>query len=133
LRACASRRGDDVPCHRSRSADLTLLLPGVLTDFLHHPRRLNYDLTSLRFAIGYANMMPDIIAELTAAFSIDFYDAFGQSESSYLLAHGVSGPGVTRACASGPPADGGAHRRRTLMNDCPSASLANASCAARAS
>lgn len=71
----------------------TLLLPGVLTDFLNHPRRGDYDLTSLRFAIGYANMMPDIIAQLTATFDIAFYDAFGQSESSYLLAHGVSRPG----------------------------------------
>jgi fatty-acyl-CoA synthase len=40
-------------------------------------------------------MMPDIVAELTAALSIQFYYAFGQSESSYLLAHGVSGPGET--------------------------------------
>jgi len=71
----------------------TLLLPGVLTDFLNHPRRGNYDLSSFRFAIGYANMMPDIIAQLTAACNIDFYDAFGQSEVSYLLAHGVSHPG----------------------------------------
>ena len=73
----------------------TLLLPGVLTDFLHHPRRDDYDLSAFRFAIGYANMMPDIIAQLTAACRIDFYDAFGQSETSYLLAHGVSGPGAT--------------------------------------
>ncbi len=72
----------------------TLLLPGVLTDFLHHPRRGDYDLGSFRFAIGYANMMPDIIAQLTAACGIDFYDAYGQSEVSYLLAHGVSGPGA---------------------------------------
>jgi acyl-CoA synthetase (AMP-forming)/AMP-acid ligase II len=71
----------------------TLLLPGVLTDFMNHPRRGNYDLSSFRFAIGYANMMPDIIAQLTAACNIDFYDAFGQSEVSYLLAHRVSHPG----------------------------------------
>ena len=73
----------------------TLLLPGVLTDFLHHPRRGDYDLSAFRFAIGYANMMPDIIAQLTEACRIAFYDAFGQSETSYLLAHGVSGPGST--------------------------------------
>jgi acyl-CoA synthetase (AMP-forming)/AMP-acid ligase II len=71
----------------------TLLLPGVLTDFLNHPRRGDYDLSSFRFAIGYANMMPDIVAQLTATFKIDFYDAFGQSEVSYLLAHGVCRPG----------------------------------------
>ena len=71
----------------------TLLLPGVLTDFLNHPRRGDYDLTSFRFAIGYANMMPRIIEQLTAACNIDFYDAFGQSEASYLVTHGVVRPG----------------------------------------
>ena len=71
----------------------TLLLPGVITDFLNHPERAAHDLSSLRFAIGYANMMPQVIAQLTQACNIDFYDAFGQSESSYLLAHRRSGPG----------------------------------------
>jgi len=71
----------------------TLLLPGVLTDFLNHPRRGNYNLSRFRFAIGYANMMPNIVTQLTTACNIDFYDAFGQSEVSYLLAHGVSHPG----------------------------------------
>ena len=40
----------------------TFLLPGIITEFLNHPRRRDYDLSSLRFAIGYANMMPDIVA-----------------------------------------------------------------------
>jgi acyl-CoA synthetase (AMP-forming)/AMP-acid ligase II len=71
----------------------TLLLPGVITDFLNHPQRGAHDLSSLRFAIGYANMMPSVIRDLTAACDIDFYDAFGQSEVSYLLAHRRSGPG----------------------------------------
>lgn len=71
----------------------SLLLPGVLTDFLHHPRRTDHDLSSLRFAIGYANMMPLVVQELTRECQIDFYDAFGQTETSYVLAHGVSGPG----------------------------------------
>lgn len=71
----------------------TLLLPGVITDFLNHPRRPDYDLSSFRFAIGYANMMPNVVEQLTASCSIDFYDAFGQTETSYLLAHGVSHPG----------------------------------------
>ncbi|MDB5817763.1 MAG: o-succinylbenzoate--CoA ligase [Rhizobacter sp.] len=71
----------------------TLLLPGVITDFLDHPKRSEHDLRSLRFAIGYANMMPNVIARLTQACGIDFFDAFGQSEVSYLLAHGRSGPG----------------------------------------
>jgi fatty-acyl-CoA synthase len=95
---CALRKAEPETLFRVIARDRltwTLLLPGVLTDFLNHPRRRDYDLTSLRFAIGYANMMPDIIAELTAALSIRFHDAFGQSESSYLLAHGVSEPGET--------------------------------------
>jgi fatty-acyl-CoA synthase len=71
----------------------TLLLPGVITEFLNHPQRSAHDLSSLRFAIGYANMMPQVVAQLTEAFGIDFYDAFGQSETSYLLAHRRSGPG----------------------------------------
>jgi fatty-acyl-CoA synthase len=71
----------------------TLLLPGVITDFLDHPRRSDYDLSTMRFAIGYANMMPGVVQKLTDALSIDFYDAFGQTETSYLLAHGISGPG----------------------------------------
>jgi acyl-CoA synthetase (AMP-forming)/AMP-acid ligase II len=71
----------------------TALLPGIITEFLNHPRRRDYDLSSLRFAIGYANMMPDIVAQLTAACEIDFYDAFGQTEASYLVAHGLSRPG----------------------------------------
>lgn len=71
----------------------TALLPGIITEFLNHPRRCDYDLSSLRFAIGYANMMPDIVAQLTAACEIDFQDAFGQTEASYLVAHGFSRPG----------------------------------------
>jgi acyl-CoA synthetase (AMP-forming)/AMP-acid ligase II len=93
---CALRKADPQTMFRVIARDRltwTLLLPGVLTDFLNHPRRGDHDLSSFRFAIGYANMMPDIIASLTAACSIRFYDAFGQSESSYLLAHGASGPG----------------------------------------
>jgi acyl-CoA synthetase (AMP-forming)/AMP-acid ligase II len=72
----------------------TLLLPGVITDFLNHPKRTGYDLSSFRLAIGYANMMPHVVQRLTEACGIDFYDAFGQTETSYLLAHGVSGPGA---------------------------------------
>lgn len=71
----------------------TLLLPGVITDFLSHPDRGQHDLSSLRFAIGYANMMPAVVRQLTATFGIDFYDAFGQTEASYLLAHGICRPG----------------------------------------
>lgn len=71
----------------------TLLLPGVITDFLDHPARRDHDLTSLRFAAGYANMMPTVVARVTAALDIGFFDAFGQTEASLLVAHGWSGPG----------------------------------------
>jgi acyl-CoA synthetase (AMP-forming)/AMP-acid ligase II len=72
----------------------TLLLPGVITDVLAEPAG-DRDLTSFRFAIGYANMMPTVVEKLTARFGIRFCDAFGQTETSYVLAHGFSGPGET--------------------------------------
>ena len=62
---CALRKADAATMFRVIARDRlswTLLLPGVLTDFLNHPRRGDHDLSSLRFAIGYANMMPDIVA-----------------------------------------------------------------------
>ena len=65
----------------------TLLLPGVITTFLQHPRRGEYDLSSLRFAIGYANMMPAVVSAFTAELG-EFWDAFGQTETSFLVAHG---------------------------------------------
>ncbi|HEY0253558.1 MAG TPA: AMP-binding protein [Kofleriaceae bacterium] len=71
----------------------TLLLPGVLTSFLHHPRRREFDLRSMRFAIGYANMMPQVIEELCSTLNISFFDAFGQTETSYVLAHVEVKPG----------------------------------------
>ena len=72
----------------------TLLLPGVITDFLHHPRREDFDLSSFRMAGGYANMMPRVIEELTKTMHIDYFDAFGQTESSLLVAHGWCHPGI---------------------------------------
>lgn len=71
----------------------TLLLPGVITDFLDHPARTAHDLGSMRFGIGYANMMPHVVERLCAELDMDFYDAFGQTETSYVLAHGVCHPG----------------------------------------
>ena len=70
----------------------TLLLPGVITDVLAEPVGTR-DLDSFRFAIGYANMMPTVVEQLTAKYGIRFCDAFGQTETSYVLAHGFSGPG----------------------------------------
>lgn len=118
---CALRRADPETMFLAIARDRlswTLLLPGVLTDFLNHPRRGSHDLSSLRFAIGYANMMPDIIPELTAAFGISFYDAFGQSESSYLLAHGVSGPGETPTLHKRPAPLMDVRIVDDAMNDC---------------
>lgn len=72
----------------------TLLLPGVITDVLAEPIG-SRTLDSFRFAIGYANMMPTVVEALTAKYGIRFCDAFGQTETSYVLAHGFSGPGET--------------------------------------
>ncbi len=72
----------------------TLLLPGVITDVLAEPVGTR-NLESFRFAIGYANMMPTVVEQLTTKYGIAFCDAFGQTETSYVLAHGFSGPGTT--------------------------------------
>lgn len=93
---CALPRADTTTMFRLIERDRlswTLLLPGVITDFLANPAGDDADLSTLRFAIGYANMMPGVVRDLTERFDIDFYDAFGQTETSYLLAHGRSGPG----------------------------------------
>jgi acyl-CoA synthetase (AMP-forming)/AMP-acid ligase II len=71
----------------------TALLPGVITDFLHHPRRAAYDLSSFRFGFGYANMMPRVVREFTTTFRADFWDAFGQTETSFVLALDRVSPG----------------------------------------
>jgi len=71
----------------------TPLLPGVLTDFLHHPDRERYDLSSLRFALGYANMMPRVVQEFTTTFNAGFWDTFGQTESSFVVALDLVRPG----------------------------------------
>jgi fatty-acyl-CoA synthase len=73
----------------------TALLPGVITDFLHHPQRTAYDLSSMRFALGYANMMPRVVQDFTAALGVGFWDTFGQTESSFVVALDLVQPGDT--------------------------------------
>jgi acyl-CoA synthetase (AMP-forming)/AMP-acid ligase II len=80
----------------------TLLLPGVITAFLEDPRKERHDLSSLRFAIGYANMMPATVMRLTSTFGISFWDAFGQTETSFLLAQGCITPGVEPSLRKAP-------------------------------
>ena len=70
----------------------TMLLPGVITDFLNAPSRGDYDLSTLRFVIGYANMMPGVVRRFCEQVC-GFWDAFGQTETSYLVAHGWVAPG----------------------------------------
>jgi fatty-acyl-CoA synthase len=69
------------------------LLPGVFTDFLDHPARTEFDLSSLRFGFGYGNMMPQAVKEFCTLFGAGFWDAYGQTESSFLVAHGYVRPG----------------------------------------
>jgi fatty-acyl-CoA synthase len=71
----------------------TAMLPGVITDFLHHPRRESYDLSSFRFALGYANMMPRVVEEFTTSLGVGFWDTFGQTESSFVVALDLVAPG----------------------------------------
>ncbi len=112
---CALRKADAETMYRVIARDRltwTLLLPGVLTDFLNHPQPGRYDLTSLRFAIGYANMMPDIVAELTA----DFCDRFlRRVRPERILISACPWRFRSRRDAelaqAAVAADGGAHRR----------------------
>jgi acyl-CoA synthetase (AMP-forming)/AMP-acid ligase II len=69
------------------------LLPGVFTDFLDNPARGRHDLSTLRFGFGYANMMPQAVKEFTAKFDAYYWDAYGQTETSFLVAHGRIDPG----------------------------------------
>jgi acyl-CoA synthetase (AMP-forming)/AMP-acid ligase II len=95
-RFCALRSADPETMFAAIERDRlswTLLLPGVITEVLHSAHSGRFDLSSLRFAIGYANMMPTVVQQLTEKFGIRFCDAFGQTETSYVLAHGWSGPG----------------------------------------
>jgi fatty-acyl-CoA synthase len=71
----------------------TAMLPGLITDFLHHPQRAQHDLSSLRFTLGYANMMPRVVQEFTAATDSGFWDTFGQTESSFVVALDLVAPG----------------------------------------
>lgn len=71
----------------------TPLLPGVITEFLHHPARTQHDLSSFRFALGYANMMPRVVEEFTATTGAQFWDTYGQTESSFVVALGLVKPG----------------------------------------
>ena len=67
----------------------TLMLPGVVTDFLQNPARRRHDLSSMRFTFGYANLLaPQVVIDLTMALDAPYWDAFGQTETSYLVAYG---------------------------------------------
>lgn len=71
-----------------------LLLPGVFQEFLFYPDRNKYDLSAFRFSGGYANLLsPDHVAEFTRTFNVPYMDAYGQTETSYLVAFGRSEPG----------------------------------------
>jgi fatty-acyl-CoA synthase len=73
----------------------TAMLPGLITDFLHHPERDEHDLSSLRFTLGYANMMPRVVEQFTVATNSGFWDTFGQTESSFVVALDLVRPGET--------------------------------------
>jgi fatty-acyl-CoA synthase len=72
----------------------SVLVPGVITDFLHHPRREEFDLGSLRYVIIYANMMPMVCEEFAKTLNCTIVDAYGQTETSCLVAWGWAPPGI---------------------------------------
>jgi fatty-acyl-CoA synthase len=69
-------------------ATWTALVPGVINEFLNHPERDRFNLSSLRFAIGYGNLCPEAAERAANELGIEFCDIFGQTESSYLVAVG---------------------------------------------
>jgi fatty-acyl-CoA synthase len=71
----------------------TLFLPGVINAFLDHREHSDRDVSTLRFGIGYANMMPHVVQTFTRTFGCGFWDAFGQTETSFVVAYGWVGPG----------------------------------------
>lgn len=65
----------------------TILVPGTVTAFAQHPELGRHDLSSLRFAGGYADLLSDsVLEEFSSAVGIPYYDAYGQTETSYLVA-----------------------------------------------
>lgn len=71
----------------------TALLPGMFEQFVNSPERDDFDLSSLRFAFGYGNMSPGLVRAFCDEFNADFWDAYGQSETSFLLAFDRVRPG----------------------------------------
>lgn len=68
-----------------RRMTYTLLLPGVMTDFMRFPDRSRYDISSFRVAAGYANLLSSQIhTEFMETFSVPYHDIFGQTETSYV-------------------------------------------------
>lgn len=65
----------------------TILVPGTVTAFARHPARTQYDLSSLRFAGGYGDLLTSaVLQEFTDTVGVPYYDAYGQTETSYLVA-----------------------------------------------
>ena len=63
----------------------TLMLPGVITDFLRVARTTPHDLDSLRVCAGYANLLSSQVhLEFAEVMDIPFHDIFGQTETSYV-------------------------------------------------
>lgn len=73
----------------------TILVPGTVTAFAQHPARRQHDLTSLRFAGGYGDLLtPSVLEQFTTLVGVPYYDAYGQTETSYLVAWHNTPPGL---------------------------------------
>lgn len=62
------------------------LLPGMFKPFLDSASQHPSKLSSLRFAFGYANLVPALVQDFTKLFNASYFDAYGLSEASYLVA-----------------------------------------------
>ncbi len=65
----------------------TILVPGTVTAFARHRARPSYDLSSMRFAAGYGDLLTTaVLQEFSDTVGIPYYDAYGLTETSYLVA-----------------------------------------------
>lgn len=62
------------------------LLPGMFAEFLDVADVRGASLRSLRFAGGYGNLLPTRLIDQLVSRGVTFYDLFGQTESSLLVA-----------------------------------------------
>jgi fatty-acyl-CoA synthase len=77
-----------------RGGTWSWLLPGMFGEFLDAAHRTGASLSGLRFAGGYGNLLPARLIDDLVSRGAAFYDLFGQTETSLLVASNrIDSPG----------------------------------------